>query len=149
MIILIATSSFHQAAALLAAPSKSSVSGELRTAAQSSSDSLDIVDLYLDAVRDSISGVVLRTPGIDPAASNDKGASLTRHAFDAEKRKMGDEWCEYCYSMVGTARLDNVRLLMDDVIAHHVTGDFIETGVWRGGSSIMARAVLRARGEQE
>lgn len=46
--------------------------------------------------------------------------------------------------MVGSKRLENVRKLMESVIGERVPGDFVETGVWRGGASIMARAVLEA-----
>ena len=50
--------------------------------------------------------------------------------------------------MVGLRRLDNVRDLIKAVILNAVEGDYIETGVWRGGASIFARAVIAAYGEQ-
>jgi hypothetical protein len=64
-------------------------------------------------------------------------------------RRMSDEtrgqtWPSYAYSMVGPNRLDNIRFCLEDVIKHNIPGDFIETGVWRGGSCIYARAVLKA-----
>lgn len=46
--------------------------------------------------------------------------------------------------MTGFLRLDNVRQLLQDVSENQIIGDYIETGVWRGGSSIFARGVLRA-----
>ena len=49
--------------------------------------------------------------------------------------------------MVGTARLLNIQTLLEDVIAKQIPGDYIETGVWRGGASIFARAVIHAFGE--
>lgn len=48
--------------------------------------------------------------------------------------------------MVGTARLDNVQELAERAIADSVPGDFAETGVWRGGVTILLRAVLAAHG---
>jgi hypothetical protein len=44
--------------------------------------------------------------------------------------------------MTGQKRLDNIQSLLKDVIDHNIAGDYIETGVWRGGSSVLAKAVL-------
>lgn len=48
--------------------------------------------------------------------------------------------------MVGTKRLRNIRDLVESVIGEGIPGDIVETGVWRGGASIMARAVLKTYG---
>jgi len=48
--------------------------------------------------------------------------------------------------MIGNRRLSNLRQITEYVIANNVPGDFIETGVWRGGACIMARAVMKAYG---
>lgn len=50
------------------------------------------------------------------------------------------------YTMVTLVRLDNIERCIDDVITRGVPGDFIETGVWRGGTTIFMRALLKARG---
>lgn len=47
-------------------------------------------------------------------------------------------------SMLPMARMDNLQACIEDVIARGVPGDLIETGVWRGGATILMRAVLRA-----
>src|SRR5664279_3421631 len=47
-------------------------------------------------------------------------------------------------TMVPLARLDNLHQCAVDVIERKVPGDFIETGVWRGGTTIFMSAVLRA-----
>ena len=44
--------------------------------------------------------------------------------------------------MTGSMRLNKLRDLLTDVLTQPIAGDFIETGVWRGGSSVFARAVL-------
>src|SRR5262249_5406173 len=49
-------------------------------------------------------------------------------------------------SMLPTARLDNLRFCVEDVLARGVAGDVIETGVWRGGGCIYMRAILKAHG---
>lgn len=69
--------------------------------------------------------------------------------FNQELRKMGIDWTYIGDTMTGWARLDNVRNLLDDVFKNNVTGDYIETGVWRGGSSIFARAVITSAGETD
>jgi hypothetical protein len=48
--------------------------------------------------------------------------------------------------MIGVKRMGNLRTIAESVIWHHVPGDFIETGVWRGGACILMRAVLKAYG---
>ena len=63
-------------------------------------------------------------------------------------RNSGDDWTLMGSTMVGLRRLDNVRDLIKAVILGGVEGDYIETGVWRGGASIFARAVITAYGEQ-
>ena len=40
--------------------------------------------------------------------------------------------------------LDNVQFCAQDILANQVPGDFIETGVWRGGSVIFMRALLKS-----
>ena len=47
-------------------------------------------------------------------------------------------------TMVGTRRLDNVEQCIRNVVEEGVPGDFIETGVWKGGTTIFMRGVLRA-----
>ena len=46
------------------------------------------------------------------------------------------------YSMVGPARLANARMAVETVLKEGVPGAVIETGVWRGGASIMMKAVM-------
>jgi O-methyltransferase len=45
-------------------------------------------------------------------------------------------------TMAGLPRLDNVQDLALDVIRSNVPGDFIETGVWRGGITILMKGIL-------
>ncbi len=59
-------------------------------------------------------------------------------------REHGWDWPSRAFTMTGMKRLRNFRHLIERVIADGIPGDIIETGVWRGGSTIMARAVLAA-----
>lgn len=57
-----------------------------------------------------------------------------------------EAFCGSCLSMSGDAKLSNVRDLVSETIHAGVPGDFVETGTWRGGSAILARAVQVAAG---
>jgi len=62
--------------------------------------------------------------------------------FDAKARENGTDWPSICYSMAGLKRLDNLQACIERALQDGVPGDFIETGVWRGGACIFMRAVL-------
>jgi O-methyltransferase len=62
------------------------------------------------------------------------------------QQERGTSWPSHAYTMVGPKRLDNIRFCVEDVLEKGVPGDLIETGVWRGGSVIFMRAVLKANG---
>jgi hypothetical protein len=54
------------------------------------------------------------------------------------------DWPSRAQSMIGTLRMRNLRQLCEAAIANDIPGDFIETGVWRGGACIYMRAILDA-----
>jgi O-methyltransferase len=66
--------------------------------------------------------------------------------FDPAKREQGLDWPQKADTMVGLRRLNNVQHCLETVLEDNIPGDFIETGVWRGGTCIFARAVLKAYG---
>jgi hypothetical protein len=51
---------------------------------------------------------------------------------------------EFYQSMIGRARINNIHTLLDRVVADGIAGDFIETGVWRGGATLLMRGFLAA-----
>jgi O-methyltransferase len=69
-----------------------------------------------------------------------------RRHVDLETRKQGRDWSLTAHSMVGLHRLDNIQACAETVLRDGIPGDFIETGVWRGGSTIFMRALLRVHG---
>jgi O-methyltransferase len=69
---------------------------------------------------------------------------IRRQPFDAATREIGRDWPLFGYSMIGHKRMDNVRHCVEDVLRNRVPGDFIETGAWRGGTTIFMRALLKA-----
>jgi O-methyltransferase len=64
------------------------------------------------------------------------GANLESRQEDAE-------------TMVGTKQLDNIQFCITDVLKRRIPGDVIECGAWRGGATILMRAVLKAYGDSE
>lgn len=66
--------------------------------------------------------------------------------YRADYRELGWDWPSGAPSMIGMKRMQNVRAECERVIRDNVPGDFIETGVWRGGACMMMRAVLKAYG---
>lgn len=92
---------------------------------------------YLDLMRDSLVGRLNRDPPL-PASKVD--------AYYEEYREQGWDWPSAAPSMIGVKRMENVRRECERVIAAGIPGDFMETGVWRGGAVMMMRAVLKAYG---
>lgn len=62
-------------------------------------------------------------------------------------RATGGDWPVHAETMVGLQRLTNLQACIDQVIRDGVDGDLVETGVWRGGTAILMRAAVVARGE--
>lgn len=55
----------------------------------------------------------------------------------------------WAYTMVGVTRLTNVEECIKGALESGVPGDLIETGVWRGGTTIFMRGILRAYGVED
>jgi O-methyltransferase len=51
---------------------------------------------------------------------------------------------EFYQSMIGRARINNIHTLLERVVADGIPGDLIETGVWRGGATLLMRGFLAA-----
>ena len=76
-----------------------------------------------------------------------RGIKMVREVeFNREDRVEGRDWPLKADTMIGLQRLDNIQQCMEDVLERNIPGDFIETGVWRGGATIFMRAVLKAYG---
>ncbi len=71
---------------------------------------------------------------------------LKKKIFDSHARENGLDWPLFGLTMVGRRRLDNMQTCIESVIANNVPGDIIETGAWRGGVVILARALLKLNG---
>jgi hypothetical protein len=65
-------------------------------------------------------------------------------SYDSQARLNGEGWPAAAHTMLGMKRLNNLQHCVEDALHHGVPGDFIETGVWRGGATIFMRAILKA-----
>jgi O-methyltransferase len=63
-----------------------------------------------------------------------------------EDKYLGLIWPSRAHTMIGVPRLENLQRCAEDVLQAGVPGDFIETGVWRGGAAIFMRGILKAYG---
>ena len=79
-----------------------------------------------------------------------EGVRVVRpYPFDPAARAEGRDWPPTADTMAGLRRLDNLQACVESVLRDGVPGDLIETGVWRGGSCILMRAVLKAYGSAD
>jgi hypothetical protein len=74
--------------------------------------------------------------------------NVSQLPFNASKRERGNDSPAYGLSMIGQLRMNNLRALLEDALDRDVPGAFVECGVWRGGASIFAKAILTAYGAQ-
>lgn len=93
------------------------------------------IALYTDLLIRTISNTIYRDAPMDP---------WTGKKFDARSRAIGGDWPSVAHSMVGVARLTSLAELTQNVIDWNIPGDFIETGVWRGGCCILMRGIAKA-----
>jgi O-methyltransferase len=93
------------------------------------------IDNYLTLLQKCLAGTIYDDPPLKVLGSE---------AFDSQLREYGWDWPSVAHTMIGEKRLANVRSLAESVIGNGIEGDFIETGVWRGGACILLRAVLGA-----
>lgn len=90
---------------------------------------------YLDVLEAVLTGRVYEDPSISPWVPK---------AYNAERRMMGRDWPAQAHTMIGTARMRNIRMLVQTVLKDDIEGDLLEAGVWRGGACIYMRGILAA-----
>jgi hypothetical protein len=91
------------------------------------------VDLYLDLLKRSLTNTLF---GGEPNIDDDE----FRFTMDRVTHYIDTE----AVSMIPLARFDNIRNCIENTLRDGVSGDLIETGVWRGGATIFMRGVLKA-----
>ena len=63
--------------------------------------------------------------------------------YEYENRVEGSDRPSYADTMIGLKRLNNIEYCVNKIIQDRIPGDFIETGVWRGGATIFMKALLK------
>jgi len=97
-----------------------------------------VITYTKEDLRDLLHGFACYLTGyskLDPAYHDGK--------FSLERRYYGNDWPQHAITMIGVNRLMNIQKLLFDTVENNVPGDFIETGVWRGGACIFAAAVFK------
>lgn len=92
--------------------------------------------LYLNLVKDCVRDAIYK----DPIIRDNRFAPLNETELHAPISPT-------LQTMVPIEGLDAIQQLMEDVVANNIEGDFIETGVWRGGNCIFMRAYLKSIGD--
>lgn len=118
------------------------LTGELATLrrgieAKPDSGSLAARTLYLDLLEAALTGLL---------TSDENMAPWGGAAFDPGRRLIGRDWPRTAVTMIGTARMRNLRRLLETALDDGIEGDVLEAGVWRGGACIYMRGILAARG---
>ncbi len=94
-----------------------------------------IRNLYLDLMQSLLQGRIYPEGSQESCAARLSDDLLRENCLD---------WLAQALTMIGIKRMVNLRELIESVLADNIPGDFIETGVWRGGACIMMRALLKA-----
>ena len=93
---------------------------------------MSTAELYLDLLKKSLTNTLY---GTEPDADGDQSLyvrEFVHHYIDAP-----------AVSMLPLARMANLQDCVVDVLRRQIPGDLIETGVWRGGATILMRAILK------
>ncbi|HVY71450.1 MAG TPA: TylF/MycF family methyltransferase [Verrucomicrobiae bacterium] len=121
----------------------------------------DVRDLYVDLMKKCVSfslwegedGSILEVGGSFRLRLLILAIKLKRMLFggasDKSLRQEGKDWPRLAHTMIGQKRIDNLEHCVRTVIEEGIPGDLIETGVWRGGSCIFMRAILKAYGVKD
>ncbi|PXX58043.1 O-methyltransferase/demethyldecarbamoylnovobiocin O-methyltransferase/8-demethyl-8-(2,3-dimethoxy-alpha-L-rhamnosyl)tetracenomycin-C 4'-O-methyltransferase [Nocardia tenerifensis] len=96
-------------------------------------------DLYLDLLKKILTNTIY-----EDGTLRHEILGLPSAEHSSAVRAGGGDWPVVAHTMIGRTRLDNVHECLDRVVADGVPGDFIETGVWRGGTCIFVRGYFEA-----
>jgi len=98
--------------------------------------------LYLDLLKRCLTRMIF------PDACMNRNL-VPEDTYDPAIRQVGRDWPTEAETMVGIERLAHLESCVGEVLRNGIPGDLVETGVWRGGASILMRAVLKVYGDLE
>jgi hypothetical protein len=104
----------------------------------------DTRELYLDMVKRTVCNIIYEDIALWSYNHTKTFHPLNR--FELCARLSGEDTPTQAHTMIGWRRLSNVQTCFANVVREQVKGDLVETGVFRGGSTIFMRALLRAYG---
>ncbi len=113
---------------------------------------LQLKNLYLDLMKRCLMNLIYDNDANletgDYVTNPDTGKLIPQSgkAYSAEEKLTGVIWPSVAHTMIGWHRLTNLQNCVEDILQNNIPGDFIETGVWRGGASIFVRSILKAYG---
>jgi Macrocin-O-methyltransferase (TylF) len=100
-------------------------------------ESLDRLEISMDTARELYLDLMMRAL-----------TDWLYDQFDEPVRAEGLDWPARAHTMIGLKRLANVRACVESVLSDGIVGDLIETGAWRGGTTIFMRALRPAVGRR-
>lgn len=105
-------------------------------------------DAYLDLLKRSLVNWLYRDIERKELLRFGDYALVKRVPFDPKLRGTGRDFAVQAHTLVGFERLDNIQYCVETVVSEDIPGDLVETGVWRGGSCVFMRGLLRALGDE-
>lgn len=101
-------------------------------------------DLYLDLMKKCLINSIYEDTsvwyeGINTTITSEKST------YNQSYREDGRDHPSVAHTMIGLKRLNNIQFCIEDVIRNKVPGDFIETGVWRGGGNYIHACSTQSR----
>jgi O-methyltransferase len=120
-------------------------------------ENLDARLMYIDLIKRCVLNIPYVDVEINPIQPHGKLRRTVLSAFKSahiqlahlrrgnyERRIAGHDFSDIAHSMLSLKRLDNVQMCVETILRDNIAGDLIETGVMRGGTVILMRAILRA-----
>lgn len=91
-------------------------------------------DLYLDLIKRCLLNWIY---------SDDERALISNSPLSPGDRLLGKAWPGFAHTMIGLRRLENIQQCVETILKDGIPGDLMEAGVWRGGATILMRAILQ------
>jgi len=102
-------------------------------------------DLYLDLLERSLLNSIYGESRVETVLRSIW--QRVRHPYLTRRGTL--RWPSRAHSMIGEARMRQLRAAVETTISENIQGDYIETGVWRGGACILMRGILAAYGVKD
>ena len=92
------------------------------------------IELYLDLIKRSLTNNIF---SVEPDSNDENHLRYVQAAISHYQQSAA-------VSMIPLVRMDNLQSCIEAIKSENIEGDFVETGVWRGGSVIFMAACMKA-----